>query len=580
MKTARALLMMLRGYGVTDVFGLPGETTLDLYRAWDEFSDIAYHMCRDERNSVFMADGYAKATGKVGICEGPSVGATHMVPGVTEAHGACIPMLVFTSDVELHTTKKNMLTGFNQTAIFEGITKESYTVTKGIELPFLIRRAFRAATSGRPGPVHIRIPMNIFSEELPDESIFVHPQYGKFPGVRSSASKEDIRKAVDELVRASRPVMICGQGAIHSGAWDAVSALARKMNIPVGSTINAKGIFQETHLLSLGVIGVRGGREWANQVILESDLVLLVGSSTDSAGTSGWRVPSSNSETKMIQIDISELELGNNYNVLPLLGDAKETLERILETLPENGRNPETPSWAAKVLAAGEAFEKKLAAFEKDIEDTIHPFSVSRLLERTMPEDAFYAIDPGIAAVYPAAFMKLKRAGRRCAYNFSMGALGYAIPAAIGARQGLPSEVPVIGLVGDGSFGFTAGELETASRLGLNITYILFDNASFGWIRGTEFVERRCPLPDSYDKFTCFAKTDYVKIAEGFGLKGYHPRSIKSLEETLKECMSLSGPKLVVLSVLPEDRQLPPVPGWYKYAKSAGLCNLYGSDCF
>ena len=352
---------MLREYDVTDVFGLPGETTLDLYRAWDEFSDIAYHMCRDERNSVFMADGYAKATGKVGICEGPSVGATHMIPGVTEAHGACIPMLVFTSDVELHTTKKNMLTGFNQTAIFEGITKESYTVTKGIELPFLIRRAFRAATSGRPGPVHIRIPMNIFSEELPDESIFAHPQYGKFPGVRSSASKEDIRKAVDELVRASRPVMICGQGAIHSGAWDAVLSLATKMNIPVGSTINAKGIFQETHPLSLGVIGARGGREWANRVILESDLVLLVGSSTDSAGTSGWRVPNSNSETKVIQIDISELELGNNYNVLPLLGDAKETLERILETLPENGRNPETPSWAAKVLAAGEAFEKKFA---------------------------------------------------------------------------------------------------------------------------------------------------------------------------------------------------------------------------
>jgi len=150
MNAARALLNMLKLYEVTDVFGLPGETTLSLYRAWEEFPGIAYRMCRDERSSVFMADGYAKATGKVGVCEGPSVGATHMVPGVAEAHAACVPMLVFTSDVALDTTKKNMLTGFDQTSIFQGITKETYTATKGAEIPFLIRRAFRGCHKRTP----------------------------------------------------------------------------------------------------------------------------------------------------------------------------------------------------------------------------------------------------------------------------------------------------------------------------------------------------------------------------------------------------------------------------------------------
>ena len=147
MNAAKAMLAMLRMYGVTDVFGLPGETTLELYRAWEDFPDIAYHMCRDERSSVFMADGYAKATGRAGVCEGPSVGATHMIPGVAEAYLACVPMIVMTSDVALDTTKKNMLTGFDQTSVFQGVTKETFTVTKASEIPFLVRSAFMCATT-------------------------------------------------------------------------------------------------------------------------------------------------------------------------------------------------------------------------------------------------------------------------------------------------------------------------------------------------------------------------------------------------------------------------------------------------
>jgi acetolactate synthase-1/2/3 large subunit len=199
-------------------------------------------------------------------------------------------------------------------------------------------------------------------------------------------------------------------------------------------------------------------------------------------------------------------------------------------------------------------------------------------LERVLPDDAFLAADPGISAVYPAAFTRLAKAGRRTAYNFAMGSLGYAIPCAIGARAGIPAERPVVGLVGDGSFGFAAGELETAVREKLNITYILFDNATFGWIRGTLFVSGKTALSRHYDNFTDFAAVDYLKIADGFGLKSYAPKTLGDFEMVLKESISSAGPKLIVLKMDPEDKLLPPVPGWYKYAVGAGLENLFGAE--
>jgi acetolactate synthase-1/2/3 large subunit len=576
MNAAKALLEMLSRYEVTDVFGLPGETTLALYREWDGYPGIAYHMCRDERSSVFMADAYAKATGKVGISEGPSVGATHMIPGAAEAFAACVPMLVFTSDVALDATKKNMLTGFDQTAIFQGVTKETYTVTKGSEIPFLIRRAFRSATSGRPGPVHIRIPHDIFGHEVDESEIFAQERFASFPGIRSSAAEDDMRAAAEEIMSAVRPVMICGQGCAHSGAWGPVLELAERAGMLVGSTINAKGIFPETHKLSIGVVGARGGLEWSNRMTTSSDLIVFVGTSTDSALTDGWKLPDPKTSPKMIQIDVSELELGNNYRVLPLMGDARETLRGILKFIPENSRG-DTREWVKKAERERGEYEVRLSEFASSLGDAPHPFAIARILERSAPEDAFFVFDPGISAVYPASFLRLGRPGRRTAFNFAMGALGYGIPAAIGAKIGLPDR-KVIGITGDGSFGFAAGELETAARLGLDITYILFDNRSFGWIRGTEFVTKKSHLPPSFGKFTNFADTDYVKIAEGFGMRGFKTGSAKEFEEILRQCLAEGGAKLIAIESRPEDELLPPVPGWYRYAKSAGLENLYGAE--
>ncbi|MCE5202130.1 MAG: thiamine pyrophosphate-binding protein [Synergistaceae bacterium] len=561
MNSGRAALEMLRGYRVTDIFGLPGETTLSLYRAWKDYPDIHYHLCRDERSSVFMADAYAKSSGKVGVCEGPSVGCTHMIPGVTEAFQSCVPLICITSDIPLKFGTNNMLTGCDQTALFKSITKDSYTVNRPEELPHLFRRAFRTATTGRPGPVHIRIPSDIFDSEVPDSEVYAQPRYATFPGCRSTAAQEDIAMAADLIAKAECPVMICGQGVVHSGAWREVQSISEKQNMPMGSSINAKGAIPENHPLSLGVIGARGGRKWGNDIIMDADLVLFVGSSTDSASTDSWSIPNPKSGQVFIQIDTSERELGNNYNALPLFGDARETLRGLISAL-DNKKTPCRKDWVARVARERAVHEKKLQALMTMEGDNIHPLSLVRTIEKIVPDNAFFAVDPGTSAVYSAGFMRLEKAGRRTAYNFSMGALGYAIPAAIGARFGVSQNTPVIGLVGDGSFGFCAGELETAARLGLKIIYILFNNQTFGWIRGTEYVQTGEKLTPWYSQFTDFSNVDYVKFAESLGFKGFRADKLSDFKRIFTKCLAEDSPCLIDVPVTPEDRQIPPVPGW------------------
>ncbi len=561
MKANKALLEMLKLYEVTDVFGLPGETTLSLYDAWEDYPEINYHLTRDERNSVFMADAYARSSGKVGVCEGPSVGATHMVPGVVEAFQSCVPMLVITTDIDLATGPKNMLTGFDQTALFKSITKDSFTINKASEIPFLIRRAFRLASSGRPGPVHIRVPMDTLEGEVPDAEIFAQPRYGKFPGIRSRAACCDVAAAAEVLAAALRPVMICGQGVVHSGAWEEAAALSKSQQMPIGTTINAKGAASDAQPLSMGVTGARGGRAWNNKMIKDADVILFAATSTDSANTDGWKIPAQASGQRFIQIDVAERELGNNYDALPLLGDVRETLRALNEQLKDT-KIPDRAMWAKRCADEKAAHEEKLRQVMERYGSVFHPLSLVRAIEKLTPDTAFFAVDPGTPAIYSSCFLRLARAGRRTAYNFSMGALGYAIPAAMGARFGVPKEAPVIALVGDGSFGFCGAELETAARLGLKIIYVLFNNGTFGWIRGTERVHRKAELAPYFSQFTDFANVDYVKFAEAVGLKGCRAKDMADFEKIFAECLKEEGPCLIDVPLLPEDQQLPPVPGW------------------
>ncbi|MEM3104040.1 MAG: thiamine pyrophosphate-binding protein, partial [Candidatus Bathyarchaeia archaeon] len=285
MKAARALLEMLKEYEVDYVFGLPGETTLPLYNEWFEFPYVKHVMLRDERNACFAADGYGRVSFKPGICESPSVGATHVIPAAIEAFKSSMPMIFITTDTPLYLEKKNALTSFDQTALFSGIVKESITVFRGQDIPYAVRRAFRVATTGKPGPVHIRIPMNALEEEIGPADVYAQKNFSRYPGHRFTANRDSILKAADLLLRAERPLIICGQGALYSSAWDELIELAELMEIPVGTTITGKGCFPETHSLSIGVIGSRGGTGFSNSILRSADLVFYVGCNTDQAAT-------------------------------------------------------------------------------------------------------------------------------------------------------------------------------------------------------------------------------------------------------------------------------------------------------
>lgn len=565
---SKAILEMLKGYDVSHVFGLPGETTLNLYKEWHDYPEIRHVLARDERSAVFMADGYAKLSYKPGICEGPSVGATHMLPGIAEAYKASIPMIALTSDIPLHLEKRNMLTGIDQTALFQGVTKETITITDPSEIPNTIRRAFRLATTGRPGPVHIRLPMDILGAETEDPDLHVQADFAKYPGHRPTAQEDKIREAVRLLGQAECPVIVSGQGVLWSQAWNEVQTLAELYDIPVGTTISAKGSIPEIHPLSIGVTGARGGTALSNRVVSEADTILYIGCSTDSASTDKWTIPPLDTKAKIIQLDVSEAEVGNSYPIqVALIGDAKATLRKMIEISSPRVGSVDEPLRIKAIREEEREYMEYIDEISHSNETPIHPLRFIRELEATVPDDHVIVADVGVSAIYTSTYYKATRSGRSILFNYAMGALGYAIPASVGAHFARPDSC-IVTLVGDGSFGFTAAELETISRVGGNNNIILYNNQSYGWIKAAVSFSHG---PEYSDFATNFKPIDYTKIAEGFGLRTYSANDPNELRATLKEALTLNEPTFTELRVQPENKLVPPVPSWIRKAKDLGI---------
>jgi len=466
--------------------------------------------------------------------------------------------------------KRNMLTGLDQTSMFSGITKETYTITNPDQIPHTIRRAFRVAVTGKPGPVHIRLPYDILQGETVDPDRYAQKDFTKYPGHRPVAGTANIVQALKLLGEAENPVIIAGQGALYSQAWDELVQIAEMYAAPVGTTINAKGVMPENHPLSIGVIGARGGTTLSNKVVCDADLIFFVGSSTDSAGTDKWTVPSTDTKAKMIQLDISEHEAGNNYNVdVILIGDAKATLEWMIELANRNPREMEKLPRIQALIKAKEEHSAYVAGLMESNEKPIHPVRFIKELQDALPDKRCLVMDVGTSAIYTSTFYKVPSAGRSMAYNFAMGSLGYALPTSVGASVAKPDHC-VATLVGDGSFGLAAAELETISRMGLNNNIIVVNNSSFGWIRA----EWKLSYGDEYVDFaTNFNEVDYLKIAEGFGLNANRVTGPYQLS-SLKNLFDSDEPSFTELVLQSEDRLVPPVPIWIRKAEKKGVRHI------
>lgn len=554
-----ALVRMLEAHGVSHIFGLCGDTTLPFYDAMYRLDhNIQHILTRDERHAAYMADAYARLTGKVGVCEGPSGGgATYILPGVVEANESSIPVLAITSDVATTSRGKYPLTELDQQALFKPLTKHNEMLDDATRLPAQIRAAFRAMTSPTPGAAHLGLPFDTQINDVPPEEIYADASMGHYPSSRNCADLLQIEAAVEMLASCNNAIIICGGGIVLSNAEVELDLLARSINIPVATTVSGQGSIAEINPLALGVVGSNGGVVETRALVDEAEIVFFIGCRAGSVTTERWRSPKPG--TKIIHLDSDPLVLEANYpTAVKLVGDAKLTLaaiNRIITAKAQQYGNIDHHG----IQRVKNAVDAKFAAFTSiaNINDTpIVPERVIASLQNVLNEDAIICADPGTPCPYFSAFYRWPKAGRHFITNRAHGALGYALAASIGAQFARP-ESQIIAAMGDGSFAFCCGEMETLIRYELPITMVVFSNAVFGWIKAGQ----RTGFGERYHNVD-FTRTDHAAVARAYGIKSWTVDEPSKLEEILQQALAHNGPALVDVITQPLHLASAPVSEW------------------
>jgi acetolactate synthase-1/2/3 large subunit len=554
---------MLQAYGVRHIFGLPGDTSIPFYQALNEAKDkIAHILARHECSAGYMAQAYACISSQPGICEAPSgAGATYLLPAVAEANSSSIPLIAIVSDTELKYRGKGVITELDQPALFKQITKWNDIALSAETIPRLIKKAFHEATSCRGGAVHICLPKDILEQKaevaMAQEKASIH-----FPSYRICPDYSLVKKIINAILKAKKPVIIAGGGVLLAGAWNEIVELAEAAAIPIATTITGKGSISEFHPLSLGVIGDNGGRPYANDFIKECDLVIFIGCRTGSVATQKWSLI--NKESKIIHIDIDPSEIGKNYTVdIGLVADAKTALIHIIQEC--KGKTSDIKSLlnkrAQEIESKAKRWWQSLLPYFSSPEKPINPYRLVKDLEESLSDNSIIAVDPGTSTPFIAACLRLKKAGRKTLFPRAYGGLGYAIPAAIGAQLASP-ESRVIALVGDGSFAFCPFEIETAVRLNLPLTFILFNNGCFSWIKTLQH------LYCNKEYFSVdFSAVNYCSLVEALGCKTTKLIEPDQIKPALQRAFNSKEPWFIEVVVKPLHLQLPPVAPWLEIAK-------------
>ncbi|WP_371808989.1 thiamine pyrophosphate-binding protein [Ruegeria sp. HKCCD7255] len=553
---AEAMVRMLQAHDVRHMFGLCGDTTLPFYDALARMDHGIQHiLTRDERHAAYMADGYARVTGKPGVCEGPSGGgATYILPGVVEANESSVPVLAITSDVATTSRGKYPLTELDQPALFKPLTKWNASLDDPSRLPAMVRAAFRAMTTGTPGATHLALPFDTQKGPLDEAEIWADDRHQSFPAERVGPDPDTIEAAAKVLAQANSAVFVCGGGPVLSGATAALSRVAKLLDAPVATTVSGQGAIAETDPLALGVVGSNGGVAATRAVIDQADVVVFVGCRAGSVTTERWRSPARGAT--IIHIDSDPLVIGANYQTeVAICADARLALEALADALQQQQDLP-SMGGAAKASAAWAA---KLAGFNPlaASQDTpIRPEAVMAALMDVLDDDAIVVADPGTPCPYFSAHYRWPRAGRHFITNRAHGALGYSLGAAMGAHVGRPS-VKTLAVMGDGSFGFACGEFETMVRHRMPITSIVFSNAVFGWIKAGQnagFGQRFYNVD--------FNRTDHAAVASAFGVKSWTVQDPAELNGILKQALAHDGPTLVDIHSQPLHEAAAPVSEW------------------
>ncbi len=562
---AYALIDSLIRHGVTHIFGYPGGAILpiydELYKA-EERGSIQHILVRHEQGASHAADGYARATGKVGVCFGTSgPGATNLVTGIATAQMDSIPMVIVTGQVPRSNIGSD---AFQETDIF-GITlpivKHSYVVRDPKDMARIVAEAFYIANTGRPGPVLIDVPKDVGPEEC--DYVPVEPGIVRLPGYKPTVkgNPRQLMQALKLIRSAKQPLLYVGGGAITSGAHQEIRMLAERYSIPVTTTLMGKGAFDEHHPLSVGMLGMHG-TAYANFSVTECDLLIAVGARFDDRVTG--KLDEFASRAKVIHIDIDPAEVGKNRAPdVPIVGDVRKVLSDLLHRDTEQGvpANPrQTEDWLARI----DTWRRDYPLVAPSYPDLISPQEVIVELREQAPH-AFYTTDVGQHQMWAAQF--LKNGPRQWISSAGLGTMGYGMPAAMGVKVALP-EHQVICISGDASFQMNLQELATLAQYGIAVKTVIINNGWQGMVRQWQqtFYGERYSSSNMQP-----GMPDFELLAKSFGVRGMVVTEKENLHGAIAQMLAYDGPVLMDIHVKKDENCYPMVAPGKSNAQMLGL---------
>lgn len=537
-KGSQVIIEVLKEMGVETVFGIPGGAVIPLYDALYD-SDINHILATHEQMAAHMADGYARVTGKVGVCfatSGP--GATNLVTGIANAYMDSIPIVAITGQVPTNLIGKDSFQEVDITGITLPVTKHNFIVKSPDKLADIIREAFKIASTGRPGPVLVDVPKDIQNADIE----FTRNE-SKEQIKENKINNNELDKAIKAIFESKRPVIFAGGGVIWSEASKELKEFSEKLHIPVASSLMGLGSFPEDNPLSLGLIGMHGSR-YANMAVYKSDLVIAIGSrfSDRVAGKAGGLAPGA----KVIHIDIDPAELGKNVKAdIQLNGDVKRILNILTKNLPEITRE----DWIEEL----EDLKLKFKLQYKN-DNVLRPQWIVEKIQELSNNDLIIATEVGQNQMWAAQFFRFLEP-RTFVTSGGLGTMGFGLPASIGAQVGRPDK-RVVNIAGDGSLRMNIHSLETASVYNIPVITVLLNNQSLGMVRQWQhlFNQKRFSQTDLNPNL------EFAKLATDFGVEGIKVRTKDDFEAAFKKAYSENRPFMIECIIDKDEMVLPFIP--------------------
>jgi acetolactate synthase-1/2/3 large subunit len=518
------LVETLQAYAVTHLFYVP--SVLGGAMALADKMGIRRVITHGEKAAAYMADGYARASHKPGIALCQDIGTTNLAAGLRDPNMACSPVIAITGGQAGQPRYRHAYQNAEDFIAWDAVTKANFSVDTVDRLPDLLRQAFRVATSGTPGPVHLELKGNagqMLDQEL-DYNVVPEERFALYPAFRPEPDARDIDAAIDLLSRARKPIIVAGGGVVASGAGPEAVKLAERMSIPVATSLNAKAIIPDEHPLAVGVPGSYS-RWCANKAVDAADLVFFIGSRTGGQVTNAWQLPRPG--TPVIQLDIEPEELGRNYpNAASIHGDVRVSVQKLIDAVEAE---PQRSDWLAEIQSYVRDYWDESEPHLHSDAVPIRPERICQELTDWLPDDATLVCDTFHAAIWTAQMVRLKQGQNyiRCA-----GSLGWGLPGTLGVKAALPDK-PVVGFCGDAGFYYHLAEMETAARIGLNAVIVVNNNYS-GGVGETSPFQREVSFARLAQDMGCFG----VRVEKPAEIRPALERALASAQPAVVEIVS------------------------------------------